>query len=987
MQSGVLIPGPDSDEELDHAQVQSALQRHLQCADDPISQFSSPGDNKREPSEHNGCDLSSMAFFEQRCNQQPDVGIVQAYEGEPLGSSGPDGVPHAIAETPVVLQHNVSVEGEPLGSFSAELAKFADASVEKVSTHQSSLLHNQMKPTLLNCVSGNDTDPPPMPYALISLFDGCGSSFYIFKDAIGYPPQVFIAAEWDQHLRAIVADALGLSLDNNWRVNKFQSKSIYVSDVDDLFSNEARILRQFISLLPQNCRVFVIGGSPCTELTRGSSDQGLLGLAGPASCFFFTIHLLLFLLQSVLPQTHLRFLVENAGSLLPLHRDFIRWSLGIEATDVDHFIWEAKALGLADRKRFFFQNVFVPRQPLQIASERPFPQGWGPLPFYEGNKLQYVTAKVFMRPREEINDGLVQRSWSAYHPYSLIWNYSFFGSVHDLAAASRITNFSQIPQLPWHKFIPPMFLNAWHKFLKVIFNFKSTFREKDNAIFAVLPLFHNPRVRLPFRLITPQEAAIISGISRSFAHAKSFPFLKSEFVILSAVGNSFHPALISAALGTTQQLHAWLSGSCLDVLNVASPQQVIQRFPSYLAEIDKLIQGKPIYKHIVRTPYRQLNYEISLFRTVKPPAILPLQLRPSIPRQLQIAAVRAKTHDLRNRRLRAIDAEVANILSQSSLNDLLESWYSPLYHPLKDTVSVVMEGTGNKSVIADKAKRLASVSIQHRQSWDAVVMCLWSLFSVKDSEKNGASFICVFKSTSDPVVLLTYGTFPKDAYVVVQQPETCEIALASSDSFKLDYQAVVASAGSNVKIVHMPVVKAIISLNHDVEGFVLPGEAGSLVGASHCAGASTVVGCPLFFASCLYNLLRGTPDVVVSTSPCHKLCTSIPCAISLANIHQGTLTISKSLSRNIFDWESYTSGNSPSPLLLVLVFVNNVQEYQLGQVCAPTLQSPFVNSESVSVVSAWATADFRRHECGYTAVGALGAIICTGAVSQWALFS
>ena len=42
--------------------------------------------------------------------------------------------------------------------------------------------------------------------------------------------------------------------------------------------------------------------------------------------------------------------------------------------------------------------------------------------------------------------------------------------------------------------------------------------------------------------------------------------------------------------------------------------------------------------------------------------------------------------------------------------------------PLKDTVSVVMEGTGNKSVIADKAKRLASVSIQHRQSWDAVVM-------------------------------------------------------------------------------------------------------------------------------------------------------------------------------------------------------------------------------------------------------------------------
>ena len=187
-----------------------------------------------------------------------------------------------------------------------------------------------------------------------------------------------------------------------------------------------------------------------------------------------------------------------------------------------------------------------------------------------------------------------------------------------------------------------MFLAAWNRFLKVVLNFNSTFREKDSAIFEVLPLFHNPRVRLPFRLITPEEAASISGISHSFAHAKSFPFLKSEFVVLSAVGNSFHPALISASLGTTQQLHGWLSGSCSDVLNVASPQQVIHKFSSYLAEIDKLIRGRTIYKHIVRSPYRQLNHEISLLRAVKPPIVLPLQLSPSIPRNLQLAAVQAK---------------------------------------------------------------------------------------------------------------------------------------------------------------------------------------------------------------------------------------------------------------------------------------------------------------------------------------------------------
>ena len=782
---------------------------------------------------------------------------------------------------------------------------------------------------------------------MISLFDGCGSTFHILKDAIGYPPQVFSAAEWDQYLRAIVADALGLSLDNNWRVNKFHSKSIYVSDVDHLFSNDALILRQFISLLPQSCKVFVIGGSPCTELTRGGSDQGFLGLAGPASCLFFNIHLLLFLLQTALPQTHVRFLVENAGSMLALHRDFIRWSLGIESIAFEHFIWEAKALGLADRKRFFFQNVSVPRQPLQVAAQRPFPQGWGPLPFYEGNKLQFVTAKVFMRPREEINDGLVQRSWSAYHPYSLV----FFGSVHDLAAAARISKTCQTPQLPWTKIMPHMFLAAWNRFLKVIFNFNSTFREKDNAIFEVLPLFHNPHVRLPFRLITPEEAACISGISHSFAHAKSFPFLKSEFVVLSAVGNSFHPALISASLGTTQQLHEWLSGSCSDVLNVVSPQQVIQKFPSCLAEVDKMIQGRPIYKNIIRSPYRQLNHEISLCRAVQPPVVLPLQLSPNIPRNLQRAAVQAKTLDLRNRRMRAIDAEVANMMSQTSLTELLELWYSPLYRPFKDTVSAIMGRAGNNPTIAAKVKQLAYLSIEHRQSWDALVMCLWSLFSIEDSADNGASFICVFKSTSDPVILLAYSTFPRDAYVVVQQPEQLVIALASSDTFKLQYKEVVASAGSNVRIVHMPVVKAVASLVTDIDGFVLPGETGCLVGASHCASASTITGCPLFFASCLYNLLLGRPDVVVSNGPCHKLCESIPCAIALANINQGVLTASKSLFRNGFDWENFRSDHSAPPLMLVLVFVNTVQEYQLGQVCAPTLQSPFAEAASMSIVS------------------------------------
>ena len=514
--SGIGIPILDSDEGLAHDRAQAILHQHLDTRDDPASQFSDsvpvPGD---APSV---LDNTSLQFAGEGEDKRPLGLSPSSTIVHPLPPGGKESDRPPITECGPV---GVGNGGEPLGSSSTgQNAHTAVHDSERIGEPRGSSTTNQQAQEATMPVKSPVNSLQPTPNALISLFDGCGSTFHIFKDSIGYPPHVFLAAEWDQHLRAIVADALGLALDGAWRFNKFHSKSCYISDVDQLFLNDALILRQFVSLLPEHCRVFVVGGSPCTELTTGSSDKGLLGLSGPASCLFFNIHLLLFLLQTVLPRTNIRFLVENAGSMLPIHSDFIRWALGIEATPIDQFVWDASALGLADRKRFFFQNVICPRSNLEPASGHPFPQGWGPLPFYDGNKLQFVTAEVFMRTREEINDGLVHRSWSAYHPYSLVWDYSFFGSVHNLATAAQISSRCRIPQLVWSRFIPGMFLSAWNHFLQVVFNFHSSFKEKDNAIYAVLRLFHNPRVRLPFRLISAHEAAVISGIHYSFSRHK-----------------------------------------------------------------------------------------------------------------------------------------------------------------------------------------------------------------------------------------------------------------------------------------------------------------------------------------------------------------------------------------------------------------------------------------------------------------------------------
>ena len=51
-----------------------------------------------------------------------------------------------------------------------------------------------------------------------------------------------------------------------------------------LFDDGARILREFVTL-SDYCHVFVIGGSPCTDLTYAGQEHGRLGICGPDSVF------------------------------------------------------------------------------------------------------------------------------------------------------------------------------------------------------------------------------------------------------------------------------------------------------------------------------------------------------------------------------------------------------------------------------------------------------------------------------------------------------------------------------------------------------------------------------------------------------------------------------------------------------------------------------------------------------------------------------
>ena len=184
-----------------------------------------------------------------------------------------------------------------------------------------------------------------------------GPSVDIIESKIGYRPKACILCEKDETLRYLVGEKHGISVDQIWQhSSKGGGAFYYAKDVDNLFVDNARLLREFAALC-SDCHFFVIGGSPCTDLTYAGGDQGLLGICGPASVFFFTIHLALHLLTTVIPSNRIRFLVENAGSMRIEHFRFIRACLGLKHLQKNDLTWCTSALSPAKRSRIFSRTI------------------------------------------------------------------------------------------------------------------------------------------------------------------------------------------------------------------------------------------------------------------------------------------------------------------------------------------------------------------------------------------------------------------------------------------------------------------------------------------------------------------------------------------------------------------------------------------------------------------------------------------------------
>ena len=407
---------------------------------------------------------------------------------------------------------------------------------------------------------------------VISMFDGVGSVYHIIKKKLGKPPTIFIAAEIDPVLRRLVAAEIGLREDQQWGYTIEGVATIYVKDVWELVARDSLILRQAKARHP-TIKWIVVAGSPCQDLTYAGYLNGLLGLTGQRSMLFFIVYLVILHLQKLFGTESIRYLTENAGSMQIVQTDrkpkgmqrleqsehfqMFLYCLGLPSKQpTNRWVWDTSPYYGIQRKRVFLRSHMDTEElaivPLTFLDE------WGPLVTLNGENLPLAP---LLRTRGLSNSGILKLSWTGYQPSALLWDYSFFGGRKSFMLLTQMAEGVRVPNLPWASFIPAHFLPIWKSFLITLQTDRATTSKKDELIEQLVPIFHNPNIVLPMRILTVQEVRKLAGLENILTAERHGPFLLTDKVIRDFCGNSFHPSLISAALGTDDQLQQWVEGN------------------------------------------------------------------------------------------------------------------------------------------------------------------------------------------------------------------------------------------------------------------------------------------------------------------------------------------------------------------------------------------------------------------------------------------
>ena len=136
----------------------------------------------------------------------------------------------------------------------------------------------------------------------------------------------------------------------------------------------------------------------------------------------------------------------------------------------------------------------------------------------------------------------------------------------------------------------------------------------DAIISPLLPLFHCQSYSTPFRILTEEEDTVLSGLHEVWTRtspedAESLP----EHLVRDYCGNSFHPALISSALGQNETLRKWAASGEGGPTTIVADQS--EAFKVFATLCDRVEEDA---KHRVKKEKLDVDRTLPPFQTVEP---------------------------------------------------------------------------------------------------------------------------------------------------------------------------------------------------------------------------------------------------------------------------------------------------------------------------------------------------------------------------------
>ena len=433
------------------------------------------------------------------------------------------------------------------------------------------------------------------PFSIISLFDGSGSFTDVISTALEAWPHAILAAENDAGTRAVVSKVKGWPIDGTlWALDKKGAQTFYAKDVWSLIHHHCLILRQFLSLLPEDSIIFLGAGSPCPDLTIIGRGQGLLGLVGDRSVLIHCVWAVVYYLSLTPFWKRLVILIENAGSMQDHMKQYIHHLFGVPPSCC-HYINCAK-WGSVSRARYFFTSSDT--KVLPPTSPSPFDNGWSPC--LSISTQQPIPLPPWLRPRHTTLRGSVVQTPLAYHPKHLLYDVSYFGTFQHFLSACQANLPLLYPKLPFTDFLPEFLWEDWQHLVDWSADFNSELNQTIlDTVSRLQDFYSNPHIYLPFRLPNLREKAKDSELSVLIdtTIAEADPPLRT---LHNIIGNFFKPSAVLAALGGPNSIQNYVYGDSIPHRWApSSPDTVESNFKALRTRvINDLVTQPQLNKHI-----------------------------------------------------------------------------------------------------------------------------------------------------------------------------------------------------------------------------------------------------------------------------------------------------------------------------------------------------------------------------------------------------